>query len=274
MVTLSPRVFSSSDSATMFYGRRAYSSNSYFKSRMSTSCSADNVSECIVHPISTTLVESSLHKMQRPRTSMTRNEDEMMSKARMDLLNAKDPVEKLRLLCLIRGSNGILAMGKIFRRLDDDGNRSLNFEEFSEGMNDTGMKMNAQEKKKLFDIFDRDQSGSISINEFLLTLRPPLNSNRRKMIELAFRKLDKSGDGVVTIDDLKNVYSVRTNPRYLSGEETEAQILGRFLRVFEESGTVDGKVTFDEFVDYYAGVSSSIDNDGYFDLMMRNAWKL
>jgi hypothetical protein len=59
---------------------------------------------------------------------------------------------------------------------------------------------------------------------------------------MAFKKLDKTGDGVVTIDDLKNVYNVRTNPRYLSGEETEAQILGRFLRTFEEHGTVDGKV--------------------------------
>jgi len=47
---------------------------------------------------------------------------------------------------------------------------------------------------------------------------------------------------VVTLDDLKTVYNVRKNPRYLSGEETEEQILGRFLKVFEENGTVDGKV--------------------------------
>jgi len=64
-----------------------------------------------------------------------------------------------------------------------------------------------------------------------------------KMIEAAFQKLDRTGDGVVTIDDLKNVYSVRTNPRYLSGEETEGQILNRFLKVFEEHGTVDGRVS-------------------------------
>lgn len=119
-----------------------------------------------------------------------------------------------------------------------------------------------------------------------------MNEMRKQLVDKAFAKLDKTGDGVVTIDDLKGVYNVKQSKEYLNGQKTEDQLLTEFLRKFEE-GSPDGMVscwmfvewkefwhlrlrqlTRDEFYDYYSGISASIDNDMYFDLMMRHAWKL
>jgi calcyphosin len=58
----------------------------------------------------------------------------------------------------------------------------------------------------------------------------------------------------------------------MSGEWSEAQCLKQFLDAFDPNP--DGTLTFDEFVMYYSGVSASIDSDAYFDVMMRNSFKL
>jgi len=46
------------------------------------------------------------------------------------------------------------------------------------------------------------------------------------------------------------------------------------LSTFQRGSEVDGKVTWSEFLDYYKGLSIGIDDDNYFELMIRNAWHI
>lgn len=70
------------------------------------------------------------------------------------------------------------------------------------------------------------------------------------------------------------------HPEVATGKKTEDQVLAEFLKTFEMHHNImndnasDGRVTFEEFIEYYNNISSSIDNDQYFEVMMQNAWKL
>lgn len=55
--------------------------------------------------------------------------------------------------------------------MDDDNSRNLDFKEFLKGLNDYGVMIDKAEAQNLFGLFDKDGSGTIDFDEFLVTLR-------------------------------------------------------------------------------------------------------
>jgi calcyphosin len=59
----------------------------------------------------------------------------------------------------------------------------------------------------------------------------------------------------------------------MAGKRSAESVLREFLDTFDTEEK-DGKVTPKEFCKYYSSVSASIDDDDYFELMIRNAWHI
>ena len=91
---------------------------------------------------------------------------------------------------------------------------------------------------------------------------------------MAFDKLDKNGSGVIDPEDVLDCYDASKHPDVIAGKRTTDDVLREFLDTFDVGGEKDGKVTRNEFENYYTNIGANIDNDDYFELMIRNAWHI
>ncbi len=77
-----------------------------------------------------------------------------------------------------------------------------------------------------------------------------MNEERKKYVELAYKKLDKSGDGKVTLEDIAALYDVTKHPSVLSGKKKAEDVYREYLNHWDTQ-VADGIVTLAEFQDYY-----------------------
>lgn len=100
-----------------------------------------------------------------------------------------------------------------------------------------------------------------------------MNENRRAWVRKAYNKLDVNKDGRVTLEDVAKIYDASCHPDVVQRRKTEEDVFREFMTQWD-TREKDGIVTFEEFCDYFEGVSCSVDSDDYFATMMKNAWKL
>lgn len=192
---------------------------------------------------------------------------------------AKSAIAKMREVLSLRagGFPTMKAMGSQFRIIDRDRSGKLNKEEFNIALDCLfkayKVTFTVTEKNSLFTFFDKDGDGSgVDYNEYIRAVRGDMNDFRVDFVKQAFATMDKDGSGIVDQADIEATYDVSQNPNVASGKTTPAAAFTAFLNNFDKSH--DGKVTMDEFIEYYNWISASIDSDDYFELMIRNAWHI
>lgn len=181
-------------------------------------------------------------------------------------------LDRMRATLARRGADGIVGLGRSFRIMDDDRSGCLSFAEFVKAMRSYGVAMHDVDIRTLYDFYDRNHDGSLDYNELLRGMRGELNERRLQLVQAAFKKLDVDGSGVLTVEDISALYNGRDHPEVRAGRKTERQVLNEFLGNFDVIER-DGRVTYEEFVDYYKDISASVDNDNAFALIMNNAWR-
>jgi len=210
-------------------------------------------------------------KTEAPRQQVARNSPAPVSSGRA---GAAELVRQFKDKVLERGgSAGIHSLGRVFRLLDTDDDRRLNAEELQVGLERYGLFMDNSQVEELIGALDKDKSGSIRLDEFLKAIKGTINARRQGMIDMAYKVLDKNGNGSIQMDDIMATYSTDHDADVLAGRLPSNAALENFLGQFDTLVS-DGAVSRKEFTEYYRSISASIDNDDYFELMIRNAWHI
>ena len=174
----------------------------------------------------------------------------------------------------------MVGIQRLFKIIDDDCSGVLSQQEFAKCCKDFKIGISEENIPILFAYFDSNRDGTLSIDEFLMAIRGELNDKRLALVKQAFQKIDKNGNGVLDINDIRDNFKADKHPDVINGKKTADQVLVEFLETFEahhnvRNGTAaDGQIEMEEFIEYYKNISVSIDNDEYFSLMMNNSWNL
>jgi Ca2+-binding EF-hand superfamily protein len=83
--------------------------------------------------------------------------------------------EKFRARLAARGARGMVGLQRSFKIMDDNNSLTLDKQEFIKAIKDFRVDISESDLGKLYDAFDRDGSGELSYDEFLRSVRGPMN---------------------------------------------------------------------------------------------------
>ena len=191
-----------------------------------------------------------------------------------------DPMSIFRRKVFSRGPRSIMSLRRTFMLYDEDKSNQLTYKQFDKFINDYRLNIEEEDKKKIFKLFNKNNSESIDYNELIKGLIGTMNLFRTRIVEKAFEKLDKEKKGKISFDTIINSYDPYKHPQVLNGQRNAEEVLGRFIDIFEyhfnllNPDKTDEDVTKEEFMEFYNYISACFFDDYEFENITTRVWGL
>ncbi|CAK0876574.1 unnamed protein product [Prorocentrum cordatum] len=174
-----------------------------------------------------------------------------------------------------QADGGLRGLAQRFLSMDDDNNKRISKHEFKKGISELRLsfELSAEDFENLWSALDEDGSGFASFDELVNLLGQTMTPRRRHAIRSLFQRLDRTGNGMIQLEDIKL--------RYLDGgcrEEdlpSDSDIFAGLENFRKNIGAgTPGVVRLADFEKYYDRLGRNIFSDDYFEDMLTRAWRL
>ena len=139
--------------------------------------------------------------------------------------------------------------------------------------------INTDDVINFFACLDYEQTGKVLTEEILRIILGEISENRKIAIITKFSEMDKDKTGYLPIKFLKNAFNAQFHPDCFLKQKPENEVFDEFMFTFEvfcflKNISPEKNISYRDFVEYYTPISSSIQDDNYFNDILLGSWSI
>ena len=209
-------------------------------------------------------------------------------------LNENSSLTKFRNILKSQGTKSIFRFQRMLSIYDRKHSGLISFDNFYNIFKAYYSNISLADIKSIFSLFESKTNPNdnteikiisllqIKYDELLKSIIGNMPLNRQLIVKKVFDSFEKGSDGKIMTNDIKTKFNYSRHPDVLSGKNSAIEIYNDFLDFIETfreyNDNLKGKYSFemnyDEFEDFYSEISMYIEDDDYFEKLLKNCWNL
>ena len=189
-------------------------------------------------------------------------------------------LSKLKSIFYSKGSHFIFSFQRRLSLYDFNHSGIVSLENFIYISSSFNMNISLEELELIFNFFDKEKTGSINYNNLIQTIIGQISPNREAIIKNIFEIFNKDNNGNISLNEIKLIFNANRHPDVLNGKKSRGEIYGEFLdniETFKEylenmRGIYTNTLSLEDFVNFYQIIGVGIDDDKIFEFMLNNCW--